>query len=116
MPQRSAQVLYCPLRGRLEVSATSSDELSPSEEARRIDCVNALLARDVPRDHIRIEQTVQRLGHDGTNSIRADVVVLDAPNDSKSEWTTDDVLDHAWVIAEIKRDPDSADSAKGLSL
>lgn len=112
MSSSSTQVLYCPLRGRLEVPATTSDGLLPSEESRRIDCVNALLARGIPRDHIRVEQTVQRLGREGTNSIRADVVVLDVPNDSHSEWTTDDVLNHAWAIAEIKRDPDSPESAK----
>jgi hypothetical protein len=112
MPERPVQVLYCPLRGRLEISATAADELSPSEEARRIDCVNAFLARGIPREHIRIEQTVQRLGHEGTNSIRADAVVLDVPKDFKSDWSIDDLLDHAWVIAEIKRDPDNAQSAK----
>jgi type I restriction enzyme M protein len=108
----AAQVLFCPLRGRLEVPGTASDGLSPSEEARRIDCVNALLARRIPRENIRIEQTVQRLGHEGSNSIRADLVVLDIPTDSHSEWTTDDVLNHAWAIGEIKRDHDSAESAK----
>jgi hypothetical protein len=44
------------------------------------------------RDNTRIEHTIQRLGHEGTNSIRADAVVLDVPNDSHAESTTDLVL------------------------
>jgi len=69
--------LTCPIRGSLSTPAKSADGLTPSEEARRIEAINFLLARGYPRTHIKVEATIKRFGHGGKNSFRSDLAALD---------------------------------------
>jgi len=71
-------LLTCPVRGPLSASALAADNLTPSEEARRIDFIHLLIDRDYPPQNISIETVIlQKIGEKGRNNVRADVVVFD---------------------------------------
>lgn len=65
----------------MTAQALAKDNLTPTEEARRIDFLHFLLdERGYPADNVAVETVVLRgLGHAGKNSLRADVIVYDAP-------------------------------------
>jgi len=41
--------LYCPIRGALKQKLKAKDGLTQTEEKRRIDCINLLLAHGYPK-------------------------------------------------------------------
>ena len=96
-------LLHCPVRGTLNVPERAADELTFTEEKRRIDCINLLLSKGYPREHIQVETTLLRFGSGGRNSFRTDVAVFDQPA-SAIDDDRDESLRHIVLIAEIKRD------------
>lgn len=108
--------LVCPIRGTLKAPARSKDGLTPSEEARRIEAINFLLGKRYPKDHIKVEATVKRFGHQGRSSFRADLAVLDVPVGSLKSGDTDALLEHALLLGEVKRDNRQAAQAKATQV
>ncbi len=104
--------LTCPIRGPLSAPAVSVDGLTPSEEARRIEAINFLLAKRYPRDQIKVEATIKKFGHGGRNSFRADLAVLDVPLGAISASNVDELLEHAVLLGEVKREHRSAKQAR----
>jgi type I restriction enzyme M protein len=104
--------LVCPLRGPLNAPAKSADGLKPSEEARRIEAITFLLAKGYPAENIKVEATIKRFGHGGKNSFRADLAVLDVPVDSINAHDPDELLEHAVMLGEVKREHKSVEQVK----
>lgn len=107
--------MHCPVRGLLKETELASDELTFTEEKRRIDCINFLLAKGYPKSHFKIEPVLLRFGHKGKNSLRADLAVLDAPALSIA-GDPDQLKRHIRLVAEIKRDNADAKLAKDTQL
>lgn len=101
--------LACPIRGALRATAKGSDGLKPSEEKLRVDAIKYLLGLGYPKENIKIEMTVRRFGSGGRNSFRADLAVLDIPVSQITKNDTDQLLAHAIILAEIKRDNSTFD-------
>ncbi len=104
--------LHCPIRGPLRASAKSADGLTPSEEARRIEAIQFLLKRKYPASHFKVEATIKRFGRGGRNSFRADLAVLDVPLANIAPKNVDQLLEHAVLLGEVKRDHADAEYAK----
>ena len=96
-------LLNCPIRGRLTVPERATDDLTFTEEKRRIDCIKYLMEKGYPPTHILIETTILRFGSQGRNSFRTDVAVLNQPVTELGDGI-DDRLHHMILVAEIKRD------------
>jgi len=105
-------ILHCPIRGTLKIKAKAKDGLTFTEEKLRIDCIKHLLAAGYPKDRIKTETVVLRVGHKGKNSLRADVVVYDCAAQKVSNSTIEQQRDHMILIAEIKREGKDALSGK----
>lgn len=103
--------LVCPVRGRLKVKARSSDGLSPTEERFRVEAIKHLVSVGYPVENIRTEAVIKKFGNKGRNHFRADLVVLDTPVSSISH-DPDEVLAHAVLLGEVKRD--NKDAAEAL--
>ncbi|MEV0538222.1 N-6 DNA methylase [Nocardia salmonicida] len=58
-----------------------------------------------------VEATVKRFGNSGRNSFRADFVILDSPASSVNTKNVDELLRHAILLAEVKRDSSAATAA-----
>ena len=102
--------LVCPIRGELQAEYFSADQMTVSEEARRIDCINFLLSKNYPREHIQCETTIIRnLGHGGRNSLRADITIYDTPVALLPRG--EDNSNHIVLVAEIKRESKSREDA-----
>ncbi len=108
-------LLHCPIRGPLAAQSLAKDGLTPTEEARRIDFLHFLLdERDYPASHIAVETVVLRgLGASGRNSLRADVIMYDAPVDTYAKLPLATRLQHVLLVAEIKREASS--KTKGVA-
>src|ERR1039458_5348660 len=105
-------ILHCPIRGTLKIKAKAKDGLTFTEEKLRIDCIKHLLAAGYPKDRIKIETVVLRVGHKGKNSLRADIVVYDCPAQKVANSTIEQQRDHIVSIAEIKREGKDSLSGK----
>ena len=110
-----AALLFCPVRGELNAPALAKDDLTPTEEARRIDFLHFLIeARGYPVTHIAVETVVlKNLGADGKNNLRADVIVYDHPAKDFAKKPIEERLPHILLVAEIKREAKS--KAKGVA-
>jgi len=108
--------LLCPIRGQIKATARSKDGLAPSEEAQRIEAIKFLLDRGYPAENIKIEAVVKRFGNSGRNSFRADLAVLDVPVKSIVSGDVETLLDHALILAEIKRDNAKANYVKATQV
>jgi type I restriction enzyme M protein len=104
--------LVCPVRGTLKVTGLSSDGLTPSEELIRVEAIRHLVSLGYPKEHFMVEVAVKRFGNAGRNSFRADFAVLDEPASPVHRENVDKLLEHAIVLAEVKRDNSSAKKAK----
>lgn len=109
-------ILHCPIRGTLKIKAKAKDGLTFTEEKLRIDCIRHLLAAEYPKDRIKTETVVLRVGHKGKNSLRADIVVYDCPAAKLVNSTIEQQRDHIVLIAEIKREGKAALSGKDDQL
>lgn len=96
--------LYCPVRGNLRALKKSKDGLTPTEEFRRIEAIKYLIQSGYPKSHFFIEPIIKRFGNSGRNSFRSDFAVLDIPVSELADRTPDEILGHALLICEVKRD------------
>jgi type I restriction enzyme M protein len=103
--------LVCPVRGRLKVTGRTSDGLSPSEERFRVEAIKYLIDKGYPKSHFVIEPVIKRFGNAGRNSFRADFAILDVPA-TEAGRGSEELLQHAVLLAEVKRDNASAEDAK----
>jgi len=108
--------LYCPIRGQLKVAAKAKDQLTPTEEKLRIDCIRFLLKKNYPKDNFKVETTLLRFGNKGRNSFRTDFVVFDCPAKEVEGLSIDEEKEHIVLIAEIKRDNIDAVEAKAMQV
>lgn len=95
--------LTCPIRGKLKNSGRSKDGLTPNEEYQRVRAIKYLIAFGYPKANFRIEVVQKRFGNNGRNSFRCDFVVLDVRACDVSN-DVDEVLKHAVLLCEVKRD------------
>ena len=110
-------LLTCPIRGKLNASMLAKDGLTITEEARRIEFLAFLLTREYPPNQIAVETVViKHLGESGRNKVRADVVVYDQPISAVEAFPKEDQLNHAILVAEIKRDSKKKQSALEYQL
>jgi len=108
--------LTCPIRGVLTTRARSNDGLKPSEEYFRVQAVRHLIQLGYPKRNIKVEATVKKFGHGGRNSMRADLAVLDVPAPSIASGDTDRLLEHAIILAEVKRENSAPDYVKNTQV
>ena len=110
-PPTATKVLTCPVRGPLNSLALAKDNLTVTEEARRIDLINFLISKGYPTSHIDIETVViKNLGEKGRNKVRSDLIVYDQPASHLASVALTDKLGHAQIIAEVKRESKSKKS------
>lgn len=108
----SGTLLYCPIRGALNVTALAKDGLTSTEEARRIDFIRFLLDRGYPENHIAVETVlIKSLGELGRNRLRCDVIVYDVPVGQLTNVALEERIKKAVLVAEIKRDTFKSASA-----
>ncbi len=105
--------LICPVRGRLKARTRSADGLTPTEEKLRVDAIRHLISAGYPKENIWVEAVIKRFGSGGRNSFRADLAVLDVAVTTLTGGP-DEILAHAVVLGEVKRD--NADAEAALSL
>lgn len=98
------QQLVCPVRGLLSVTKKSKDGLTPTEESYRIEAINYLISVGYPKENFWIEPILAEFGNDGRNSFRSDFAVLDVDARLMTSHKPDDILSHALIICEVKRD------------
>ena len=96
--------IVCPIRGQLKVNKRSKDGLSASEEFYRVEAIKYLLSKGYPKENFWIEPIIKRFGNSGRNSFRSDFAVLDVPATTISSNDPDELLAHAIIICEVKRD------------
>ena len=96
--------LYCPIRGELKALKKSKDGLTPTEEYRRIEAIKYLMSKGYSKEFFLIEPCIKRFGNAGRNSFRSDFAVLDIPSKELPSHDPDDILNHALLICEVKRD------------
>ncbi len=104
-------LLHCPIRGTLNVPEKAAGGLIYTEEKRRIDCIRFLLAKGYPPTYFKLETVLLRFGHQGKNSFRTDLVVLDIPSSNVSN-DVEILVRHVKLVAEIKRDNAAAKLTK----
>ena len=100
----SNQQLVCPVRGLLNVTKMSKDGLTPTEESYRIEAISYLINKGYPKENFLIEPILCAFGNDGRNSFRSDFAVLDEDARLMTSRMPDDILDHALILCEVKRD------------
>jgi hypothetical protein len=69
-----------------------------------------------PKERIQTETVILRFGHRGANSLRADIVVYDRPIGEIAAVTPEKMRLRITLVAEIKRDNKSSQSAKDDQL
>lgn len=104
--------LTCPIRGVLKPKKKRSKDLSSLEERHRIDAIRHCLSLGYDPKKFKIEAVVAKFGAGGKNSFRCDFAILDIDAsmiDMTLPDAVDDLLQHAVLLAEIKRDGNKAD-------
>ena len=96
--------IVCPIRGQLKVNKRSKNGLSATEEFYRVEAIKYLLAKGYPKENFWIEPIIKKFGNGGRNSFRSDFAVLDVPVSTISTNEPDELLSHAIIICEVKRD------------
>lgn len=105
------ELLKCPIRGKLTVKVLAKDNLTLTEESRRIEFLQFLLSKKYPKDQIDVETTIlKNLGESGRNKLRCDVIVYNIPKNEAKKKELKDRLDNVILVAEIKRDSNKKDS------
>lgn len=115
----SPLTLTCPIRGILKPRRGRHTDLSTIEERHRIDAIRHVLALGYKKERFKIEAVVAKFGHGGKNSFRCDFAVLDvdaASLDLTAEDAVEQLLKHAVILAEIKRDDSKADYVRKTQL
>lgn len=96
--------IICPIRGQLKVKKRSKNGLSATEEFYRVEAIKYLLSKGYPKENFWIEPIIKRFGNSGRNSFRSDFAVLDVSASTISSNNPDELLAHAIIICEVKRD------------
>lgn len=96
--------IICPIRGQLKVNKKSKDGLTATEEYYRVEAIKYLISKGYPKDCFWIEPIIKRFGNGGRNSFRSDFAVLDIPATSIDTNNPEELLDHAVLLCEVKRD------------
>jgi type I restriction enzyme M protein len=97
-------MMNCPIRGELR-SSPRQDGLTPNEERRRIECIQLLLAKGYPKDHIEAQGVLVDLGAGARHPLRADVVVYDRPiTVARRQGNIVRRRQFIYILARIKRD------------
>ena len=96
--------IICPIRGQLKVNKRSKDGLSATEEFYRVEAIKYLLSKGYPKENFWIEPIIKKFGNGGRNSFRSDFAVLDVPSSAISNNNPEEILSHAVIICEVKRD------------
>lgn len=96
--------IECPIRGHLKVNKRSKDGLTATEEFYRVEAIKYLIGKGYPKEHFWIEPIIKKFGNGGRNSFRSDFAVLDVPVSTINTKDTDELLKHAIIICEVKRD------------
>jgi type I restriction enzyme M protein len=109
--------LHCPIRGSIRAALRAKDGLTFTEEKWRIEFARLLLRKRYPKEHIAFDVPLRRFGHDGRNSLRADVVVYDRPVVEVRQYA-DPARQTACIriVAEIKRERMDSESAQTHQL
>jgi len=68
------------------------------------------------KDRFIVEAVIKRFGTSGRNSFRADFVVLDCSVHELSAKSSDEILRHAVILAEVKRDNADASKARAYQV
>ncbi|MEI9479303.1 MAG: N-6 DNA methylase, partial [Deltaproteobacteria bacterium] len=107
-------VLYCPVRGALNTAALAKDNLTPTEESRRIDLINFLLERDYPPENLAVETVIlKNLGEKGRNKLRCDIIAYKLPANELAKLPINKRIEQAVLVGEVKRD--SAKKQSGVN-
>jgi type I restriction enzyme M protein len=75
-----------------------------------------MIQKDYPKEHFGIETTLFRLGNAGRNSFRTDFAIYDKPFAEIKNLTLERKLEHIRLLAEIKRNNNSAEQAKATQV
>lgn len=110
------QQLICPVRGLLNKTKMSKDGYTPTEESYRIEAIKYLIDKGYPKENFWIEPILAEFGNDGRNSFRSDFAVLDVDVRLMTSHTPDDILSHALVICEVKRDNRKSEYVKNTQV
>lgn len=108
--------IVCPIRGILNTRKRAKDGLKLSEEAYRVEAIRYLIKKGYPKENFLIEPILKKFGNNGRNSFRSDFAVLDVPSDSFNTSDIDEVLSHAVLICEVKRDNTKSDYVKATQV
>lgn len=105
--------LICPVRGQLKVHKKSADGLTSTEEYHRIEAIRYLISKkSYPKDNFLIEPIIKKFGNGGRNSFRSDFAVLDLPVSELVSHEPDEILKHALLLCEVKRENNKKDFVK----
>ncbi|WP_210641248.1 N-6 DNA methylase [Pseudomonas sp. Tri1] len=105
-------MLTCPIRGLLKPKKKASTDLSALEERHRIDAIRYCLSLGYDPKRIKIEAVIAKFGNGGKNSFRCDFAILDVEAsclDMTAPDSLEEMLKHAIVLVEVKRDDHKAD-------
>ena len=105
-----------PHSGQLDAQQRAANSLTFTEEKQRIDALRYLLQRQYPAEHIGVETTLFKIGHAEKNSFRTDFAIYDVSFDDVRGRPFEERLDHVRLLAEIKRDHESAKVAKATQV
>jgi type I restriction enzyme M protein len=81
-----------------------------------VELIRHLIERGYDKSNIRVEAVIKRFGNAGRNSFRADVIAFDVPVAELQTDNIDELLGHAVVLGEVKRDSSQAATAKAFWL
>lgn len=96
--------IVCPIRGVLKVNKRSKNGLSASEEFYRVEAIKYLLSKGYPKENFWIEPIIKKFGNGGRNSFRSDFAVLDIAASQIQHNAPEEILSHAIIICEVKRE------------
>ena len=108
--------IICPIRGTLKTKSKSSDGLTSTEEYFRVEAIKFLIEKGYPVQNFIIEPVIKRFGNSGKNSMRADFAILDINAKSIDKKNIDELMDHALLLCEVKRDNSKADYVKSTQV
>lgn len=108
--------LVCPIRGILGSRKRAKDGLRLSEEAYRVEAIRFLIKKGYPKENFLIEPILKKFGNNGRNSFRSDFAVLDVPCNSLNTRDVNEVLSHALLICEVKRDSTKSNYVKATQV
>lgn len=112
----SAFSLVCPVRGILKSTGKSADGLTPNEEYHRVQAIKHLIDKGYPAECFKVEVIEKRFGNGGRNSFRCDFAVFDQPVSNLSNCSIDELLKHALLLCEVKRDSSRSDYVQSTQV